>query len=93
MARLCRRHWLPMLAATAIAGSTAFLASSEARAQSTLKVVIHAELRNLDPLWTTSLIAYNYGNMVLDTLYSLDAKLGAHPQMVEAHTVSADGLN
>ncbi len=90
MAQLSCRRWLPMLAATAVA---ALLAPSDTRAQTTLKVVIHAELRNLDPLWTTSLIAYNYGNMVLDTLYSLDAKLGAHPQMVEAHTVSPDGLN
>jgi peptide/nickel transport system substrate-binding protein len=89
MARIRRRPWLPILAATAIA---AFLAPAETRAQSTLKVVIHAELRNLDPLWTTSLIAFNYGNMVLDTLFSLDTKLAAHPQMVESHTASADGL-
>jgi len=90
MARIRRRPWLTIVAATAVA---AFLTPSETRAQTTLKVVIHAELRNLDPLWTTSLIAFNYGNMVLDTLYSLDTKLGAHPQMVEAHTVSPDGLN
>ncbi|MBI1776253.1 MAG: ABC transporter substrate-binding protein [Proteobacteria bacterium] len=92
MARRSRRCWSPLLALTCIMGATSYWPVSTARAESTLKVVIHAELRNLDPIWTTSLIAFNYGNMVLDTLFSLDTNLNAHPQMIETHTVSQDQL-
>jgi peptide/nickel transport system substrate-binding protein len=82
---------MPVLAASAIAGILASPAA--AQTPSTLKVVIHAELRNLDPIWTTSLIAFDYANMVYDTLYSLDTKLQPHPQMVASHTASPDGLS
>lgn len=58
----------------------------------TLKVVPQADLKNLDPIWTTAAITQNHGYMIYDTLYALDEKLEPRPQMIERHTVSDDGL-
>ena len=33
-----------------------------------LRVVPHADLKNLDPIWTTAYITRNHGYMVYDTL-------------------------
>ncbi len=48
-----------------------------------LRVVPHADLKNLDPIWTTAYITRNHGYMVYDTLIALDAKLEPQPQMLE----------
>ena len=57
-----------------------------------LKFVPHANLANPDPVWTTSAIAFNHGNLVWDRLYALTEKLEAKPQMVGSDEVSPDGL-
>ncbi len=61
-----------------------------AQQQKTLKVVMHADVRTLDPFWTTQTIAGIHGMMIYDTLFSSDDKLEAKPQMVESWTVSED---
>ncbi|HEX9647615.1 MAG TPA: ABC transporter substrate-binding protein, partial [Alphaproteobacteria bacterium] len=66
-----------VLAAAAAAGCGA------AAADSVLKVVPHADLKNIDPIWTTAYITRNHGYMVYDTLFALDEKLEVRPQMVE----------
>jgi peptide/nickel transport system substrate-binding protein len=87
-----RRRWLKLLATGCALVPAVAIDTTEVSAQSPLKVIMHADLKNLDPIWTTSLIAFNFGNMVFDTLYSLDLKQNPHPQMVESHTVSPDQL-
>lgn len=67
-------------------------ASASAAAQTTLRVVPQADLKNLDPIWTTAAITQNHGYMIYDTLYALDENLEPRPQMIEKHTVSDDGL-
>ncbi len=57
-----------------------------------LRIVPHADLKNLDPIWTTAYISRNHGYMIYDTLFALDEHLRPRPQMVEDWTVSADGL-
>lgn len=57
----------------------------------TLKLVAHADLKILDPTFTTAYITRNFGYMVYDTLFAQDAKGVPRPQMVEKHTVSKDG--
>jgi peptide/nickel transport system substrate-binding protein len=57
-----------------------------------LRVVPHADLKNLDPIWTTAYITRNHGYMVYDTLIALDAKLEPQPQMLEGWKISSDGL-
>ena len=66
--------------------------ASPASAQSVLKVVPHADLRNVDPIWTTAYITRNHGYLVFDTLFALDENLDVQPQMAAGHEVSEDGL-
>jgi peptide/nickel transport system substrate-binding protein len=60
--------------------------------KSVLRVVPVGDLKIIDPIWSSSSITLNHANMVYDTLFALNSKLEAKPQMVEAYTVSADGL-
>jgi peptide/nickel transport system substrate-binding protein len=63
-----------------------------AEAQTTLRVVMHSDLKILDPIWTTAYISRNHGYMIYDTLFAMDAKGEIKPQMVDKHEVSADKL-
>jgi peptide/nickel transport system substrate-binding protein len=58
----------------------------------TLRVAPHSDLKVVDPIWTTALISVNHGYMVYDTLFALDDKLIAQPQMVDRYAMSADKL-
>ena len=72
----------------AILSSAAVLA----HAQTTLKVVPQADLKNIDPVWTTAAITANHAYMVYDMLFSLDENLEPQPQMVGDYSISDDGL-
>ena len=78
-------------AAHAAAAATLALLPGTASAQ-TLKVVMHADVKIIDPFWTTAYIVRNYGYMVYDTLLAVDDKLQIKPQMLEGWTVSDDKL-
>ena len=54
-----------------------------ATAQTTLRMVPHADVKILDPIWTTALITRNFGYMVYDVLFAKDANLKIQPQMAE----------
>src|ERR1044071_2538023 len=58
----------------------------------TLKVVMHADVKIIDPFWTTAYIVRNYGYMVYDTLLAVDDKLAIKPQMLEGWKGSDDKL-
>ncbi|MGH7263294.1 MAG: ABC transporter substrate-binding protein [Candidatus Rokuibacteriota bacterium] len=51
-----------------------------------------ADLKILDPIWTTSTITRNHGYLVYDTLFATDASFQVRPQMVDRYRVSNDGL-
>jgi peptide/nickel transport system substrate-binding protein len=68
------------------------LAPGAALGQTTLRVVMHSDLKVLDPIWTTAYITRNHGYMIYDTLFALDAKGEVRPQMVEKYEVSPDKL-
>jgi peptide/nickel transport system substrate-binding protein len=57
---------------------------------SVLRVIPHADLKNIDPIWTTAYISRNHGYMVYDTLFAMDANLSPKPQMVESWQESPD---
>ena len=61
-------------------------------AETTLRVVMHSDLKIVDPIWTTAYMSRNYGYMVYDTLFAMDEKLDIKPQMVESYSVSDDKL-
>jgi peptide/nickel transport system substrate-binding protein len=84
-----------LLAALALASaisSGALLATPAMAQQKTLKFVPEADLRSLDPIWTTAYITRNYGYMVYDTLFAVNEKFEVQPQMVGKSTLSDDKL-
>jgi peptide/nickel transport system substrate-binding protein len=81
-----RRLVLSAVAALA-AVSMAPLASAQ-----TLKVVMHSDVKALDPIWSGAYITRNHGYMIYDTLFAIDDKLQVKPQMVDSWTTSPDGL-
>ena len=71
--------------------SIAVLVAAPAIAQEkVLRAAMHADVRTLDPFWTTQTIAGIHGLMVYDTLFSSDIDLNPKPQMVDTWTVSPD---
>src|SRR5881409_4258574 len=73
-----------MLALTGLSGLAA--------AQTTLRVVLHSDLKIIDPIWTTAYIVRNHGYTIYDTLFAMDAKGDIRPQMVDKYEVSKDQL-
>ena len=76
---------------SALAGNS-LLAVPAAAQQKTLKFVPEADLRSLDPIWTTAYITRNFGYMVYDTLFAVNEKFEVQPQMVDKWSLSDDKL-
>ena len=85
IARICR--FTVVLAATI--SSSALLSPATAQ-EKVLRAVLHADVRTLDPFWTTQTIAGIHGMLVYDTLFGNDDDGNAKPQMVDKYDVSAD---
>jgi peptide/nickel transport system substrate-binding protein len=91
MVRFSRRRF--MQTAAAAAGLTLGAPSVHSqRGGETLRFVAHADLRVLDPIWTTAYITRNHGYLVYDTLFGTDENLHIKPQMVDRTAVSPDGM-
>jgi peptide/nickel transport system substrate-binding protein len=58
----------------------------------TLKVVVHANLQILDPVWTTAFITGRHSYLIYDTLYAANSRFEPKPQMAEGHEISENGL-
>jgi peptide/nickel transport system substrate-binding protein len=67
------------------------VAAVPATAQTTLRVVMHSDLKILDPIWTTAYIVRNHGYMIYDVLLAQDEKGEIKPQMVDKYETAADG--
>ena len=79
----------------AVAAASMLCLAAPAGAQSsgsTIRLVPQADLRSIDPIWTTAYITRNYGYMVYDTLLATDEHFKVQPQMVEKWSASEDGL-
>ncbi|HET6522402.1 MAG TPA: ABC transporter substrate-binding protein, partial [Geminicoccaceae bacterium] len=92
MTRFSQRAALSGAAVVLGLGAWLGLAAGAAHAQTTLRVVPQADLKNLDTVWTTAAITANHAYMVYDTLFALDEDLQPQPQMVGDWSVSDDGL-
>jgi peptide/nickel transport system substrate-binding protein len=86
-----KRAWTKTTAALAVALGAA-LTALPSMAQTTLKIVMHSDLKIVDPIWTTAYITRNHGYMIYDTLFAMDAKGDIQPQMVEKYETSPDKL-
>ena len=72
---------------------TISLATAPSRADSkVLRVVPHADLTQLDPVFASIVITREYGLMIYEELFAWDSKLQPKPQMVESWNTSPDGL-
>jgi peptide/nickel transport system substrate-binding protein len=89
--RLTRREFAIAAGAAALAGG-GFGQNARAADTKTLRFIAQADLRVLDPVWTTAYITRNHGYMVFDTLFAIDAEFAPHPQMVGDHSISPDKL-
>ncbi|ATA23286.1 peptide ABC transporter substrate-binding protein [Brenneria goodwinii] len=58
----------------------------------TLRIVPQADLKILDPIWTTAFSTRAYGYMVYDTLFGMDAQNKVQPEMVQKYEVSDDRM-
>ncbi|MGI9481381.1 MAG: ABC transporter substrate-binding protein [Hyphomicrobiales bacterium] len=91
MFKWTRRQFFAAMAAIPIALGAAG-AATEALAEKVLRVIPHADLKNLDPIWTTAYISRNHGYLIYDTLFAMDENFSPQPQMVESWTTSDDKL-
>src|SRR5436190_11380495 len=92
MNRLSRRQLLGGAAATAASVTLGAPSVHAQKGRRTLRFVAQADLKILDPVWTTAYITRNHSYLVYDTLFGTDEKLTVRPQMVDKHSVSKDGL-
>ena len=79
---------------TLLAVTSGLALPSIVRAQGSrvLRFIPQADLSTLDPHWNTAYVTRNHGFMVFDTLYGMDSRYQATPQMVAGHTTDAGGL-
>jgi len=87
-----RRQVLAGAAAMGVAAWT-WPATAQQVGKDTLRVVVHADLKILDPVFSNAWITVRHCYLIADTLYSVDSNLMPQPQMVEAHEIDGAGLN
>src|SRR5213594_3527709 len=92
MNRLSRRQVLAGAAAMVGAGARGTPSVHAQKRSRTLRFVAQADLKILDPVWTTGYITRNHGYLVYDTLFGTDEQQQIKPQMVDQANVSADGM-
>lgn len=79
---------------TGAAASTIALAApriGRAAATHTLRFAPQTDLAVLDPIWSTAYVTRNHGYLVYDTLYGLNDRFEAQPQMAAGHVIDNGG--
>src|SRR5262249_13320352 len=89
---ISRRQIVRGAAATAVATSLGTTSVHAQKDRQILRFVPQAELKILDPIWTTTYLVRNHGYLVYDTLFGTDENLEIKPQMVDRTTVSPDSM-
>src|SRR5260370_12733064 len=84
------KRWVTRCAAGALIASAATMACAK-DASKVLRIVPQADLKILDPIWTTAFVTRDHGYMIYDTLFGVDANGVVRPEMVETYTTSPDG--
>ena len=72
--------------------ATALAQPAVAQPAKVLRVVPHADLTVLDPVWQSVVISRLHGAMIYEELFAWDSKLQPKPQMVDTWSVSPDKL-
>ena len=85
------RHARTWARALTVAAALAATMAGTAQAQEkVLRAALHADVRTLDPFWTTQTIAGIHGMIIYDTLFGNDDDVRPHPQMVDRYEISDD---
>jgi peptide/nickel transport system substrate-binding protein len=84
------RSFSAALGLVAAMGACVLLSPRAVAQQKTLKFVPEADLRSLDPIWTTAYITRNYGYMVYDTMFAVNENFEVRPQMIDKWTLSEE---
>ena len=93
MKELTRRQFVGGAATAAVAAIGANAPHVHAQKRGgTMRFVAQADLKILDPVWTTAYITRNHSYLVYDTLFGTDEKLQVKPQMVDKWSASKDGM-
>ena len=92
MGRISRRQIVRGATATAAVMTLRVPSVHAQKDRQTLRFVAEADLKVLDPVWTTAYITRNHSYLVYDTLFGTDENLQVKPQMVDRTIVSADGM-
>ncbi len=92
MDRVSRRQLVQGATAAAAAVTLGVPSVHAQKDRQTLRFVAEADLKILDPVWTTAYITRNHAYLVYDTLFGTDENLQIKPQMVDQTIVSADGM-
>ncbi len=87
-----RRGFLAGTAGAAVAAGLPRPSLAQGAAARTLRFIPEGNLANPDPIWTTTTVARNHGFMIYDTLFGVDGKLAAKPQMCQGYELSDDKL-
>ncbi len=90
MLRWTKRQFLAAAAVVLPLSLGAAQTVTSAAAETVLRVIPHADLKNLDPIWTTAYISRNHGYLIYDTLFAMDESFTPQPQMVDSWEVSDD---
>ena len=85
-----RRLAIPVMIAFGVLLAPGFVAAQSTG--KTLRFVPQADLRILDPVWSSAYITQHHAYLIYDTLFALDDQLKPHPQMVKRWSVSDDKL-
>jgi ABC-type oligopeptide transport system substrate-binding subunit len=92
MDQISRRQ---VIRGTAAAAAAMTLSAPSVHAQKDrqiLRLAAEADLKIIDPVWTTAYLTRNHSYLVYDTLFGTDENLRIKPQMVDQTVVSSDGM-
>src|SRR5207247_9391868 len=92
MADLSRRHFIAGAAAVAATASVGLPAVYAQKRGGTMRFVPHADLKVLDPIWTTAYITRNHCYLIYDTLFGTDQNLQNKPQVVDKWSSANKGM-
>src|SRR6202022_295390 len=84
------KRWLTRCAVGALLASAVMITCAQG-VPKVLRVVPQADLKVLDPIWSTTFITRDHGYMIYDTLFGIDANGKVQPEMVDTYTQSSDG--
>src|SRR6266540_3367467 len=92
MSDLTRRQFVTHTAAAAAAVGIGVPSVHAQKRGGTMRFIPHADLKVLDPIWTTAYITRNHSYMIYDTLFGTDEKLQIKPQMVDRWNSADKGM-